>query len=1055
MSPRLSHSVRVVLVLGALLAIQLAIAGRTGPAIQPPSSTAASTAPDPRLDWWREARFGLFIHWGLYAVPAGEWNGRTDYGEWIRHSARIPLDVYDRFRDRFNPTKFDPEGWVRLAKQAGMKYIVITTKHHDGFALFDSKVSEFDVMATPFRRDVMKALAEAAAKEGIRICWYYSIMDWHHPDYLPRRDWEATIRPAIGADLDQYVPYMKAQLRELLTAYGPIGVLWFDGQWEGSWTNERGRDLYSYVRSLQPSIIVNNRVGRAGGDFGLNREQGLIGDFGTPEQEVPATGVPGLDWESCMTMNRNWGYNRADKNFKSSAELVRMLADVASKGGNLLLNVGPTEDGEFPPESVTRLREIGAWMDANGESIHGTQASPFPLLAWGRATERPLGAGATRLYLHVFDWPRDGVLEVPGLLNDPRTAHLLADRSKAPLAVTRREDALRISLPAGPPPDPIDTVVVLEVSGRPDVTVPPSIAAETPIFVDGIDVAITSNRARVEIRYTTDGSEPTSGSPVARGPVRLRQTATVKARAFRGSRAVSPTSEGTFTRVSPRRAEQAPDVAPGLLFDVVEGEFKELPDFVEASIVKSGSIAGIDPTPRTREAGWAIRLRGFIKVPSTGVYRFHVRSDDGSRLWIGDQLIVDNDGLHSSREATGVVALGAGLHRVTVSMFELSGGFELGVGWSGPGIATQPVPASAWFRPADKRRAQASDGFGAGPATRFADLALACIHKEYPNKIAHVLSSDADVKPPRELTPAFYGCYDWHSSVHGHWLLVRLARTFPDAPFTKAARQAVAESLTPEHVAVEVAYMNGAGRTSFERPYGLAWLLQLAAELREWNDPQARTLASTVRPLEEAATRRLKDWLPKLARPIRIGEHDQTAFAFGLILDWARTSHDTATSDLLTKRIEEFYLLDRNCPIAYEPSGQDFLSPCLAEADLMRRILPPARFADWLRAFLPGIPADGSARWIEPAIVTDPTDPKLAHLDGLNLSRAWMLDGIVFGLPPSDPRRPALQAMALKHRAAGLASVTGAHYEGGHWLGSFAVYLSSGRGLGSGDAKQP
>lgn len=337
--------------------------------------------------------------------------------------------------------------------------------------------------------------------------------------------------------------------------------------------------------------------------------------------------------------------------------------------------------------------------------------------------------------------------------------------------------------------------------------------------------------------------------------------------------------------------------------------------------------------------------------------------------------------------------------------------------------------------------------FGVEAATRFADLALACVHREYPNKIAHVMSGDADVRPPRELTPAFYGCYDWHSAVHGHWLLVRLARIHPEAPFAERARNAVAMSLTPANIDAEVRYLSAPGRVSFERPYGLAWLLQLAAELREWDDPQAREWSATLKPLEARAADRLREWLPKLSRPIREGEHDQTAFAFGLILDWARKAEDRAMEQLLTERVEAFYGKDRRGPLAYEPSGQDFLSPCLAEADLMRRILPPARFATWLRGFLPEIPSDGSTKWLEPAVVTDPSDPKLAHLDGLNLSRAWMLEGIISGLPPADKRLRSLQATARLHREAGLRAVTGAHYEGGHWLGSFAVYLVTGRGL--------
>jgi hypothetical protein len=308
------------------------------------------------------------------------------------------------------------------------------------------------------------------------------------------------------------------------------------------------------------------------------------------------------------------------------------------------------------------------------------------------------------------------------------------------------------------------------------------------------------------------------------------------------------------------------------------------------------------------------------------------------------------------------------------------------------------------------------------------------------------MSGDADARPPRELTPAFYGCYDWHSAVHGHWLLARLARTFPEAPFAPRARAALAQSLTPANIEAEVRYLGGPGRVSFERPYGLAWLLQLGAELREWEDPQAREWAATLRPLEERAAARIREWVPKLSRPIRGGEHDQTAFAFGLILDWARRA-DPAMEQLLKERVEVFYGKDRRCPLSYEPSGHDFLSPCLAEADLMRRILPPARFATWLRGFLPEIPSDGSTAWLEPAVVTDPTDPKLAHLDGLNLSRAWMLEGIASGLPPKDKRLGSIRATARSHREAGLRAVTGEHYEGGHWLGSFAVYLVTGRGL--------
>jgi hypothetical protein len=343
-------------------------------------------------------------------------------------------------------------------------------------------------------------------------------------------------------------------------------------------------------------------------------------------------------------------------------------------------------------------------------------------------------------------------------------------------------------------------------------------------------------------------------------------------------------------------------------------------------------------------------------------------------------------------------------------------------------------------------RAQQPATLDVAAAQRFANLALACVHKEYPNKIAHVLNSPEDIKGPRALTPAFYGCYDWHSSVHGHWLLARLVRTFPAAPFAGPALAALKANITPANIAGEVAYLNGKGRETFERPYGLAWLLQLAAELREMQTPEAAALASALKPLEAAVVARLKAWLPKLAYSIREGEHPQTAFSFGLILDYAR-GHDPDLAAMVTTKVREFHLNDRDCPIGYEPSGQDFLSPCIAEADVMRRVLPPAEFAAWLTKFLPRLPSTNSGAWLPIGVVTDKSDGKLAHLDGLNLSRAWMLEGIASGLPADDRRRRALMAAAATHAASGLAAVTGEHYEGGHWLGSFATYLTTRRGI--------
>lgn len=334
----------------------------------------------------------------------------------------------------------------------------------------------------------------------------------------------------------------------------------------------------------------------------------------------------------------------------------------------------------------------------------------------------------------------------------------------------------------------------------------------------------------------------------------------------------------------------------------------------------------------------------------------------------------------------------------------------------------------------------------AASVDRFAALALSCVHQEYPNKIGHVLASDEDVGPPRELTPTFYGCFDWHSSVHGHWLLARLSRLNPEAEFAPTAIAALEKSFTAEKVAAEVRYLEGEGRATFERPYGLAWLLCLADELHSWPDEKAQEWSKNLAPLEKIAADRFRSWLPKLHYAIRTGEHSQTAFAFGLVYDWAETTADDQMAELIASTARRFYLDDVSCPLSYEPSGQDFLSPCIAEADLMRRVLAPEDFGAWLTRFLPQIPATPTSDWLPIGVVTDRTDGKLAHLDGLNISRAWMLEGIAAGLPENDPRRPALRAAAEVHRASGLASVTGEHYEGGHWLGSFAAYLVTGKG---------
>jgi alpha-L-fucosidase len=429
------------------------------------SASGQAEARNVRMDWWREARFGMFIHWGLYSVAAGEWDGKPTKGagEWIMNDMKIPLSQYAKLVPQFNPVKFDARAWARTAREAGMKYIVITSKHHEGFGMFHSSLTDWCISSTPSQRDPLKELAEACKKEGIKLGFYYSIMDWHHPDYAPRKSWNDI--DTAAPDFDRYNTYMKDQLKELLTGYGPVAVLWFDGQWEPTWNDERGADLYKYVRSFQPNLIVNNRVGNGRGRQPGQRE---LGDYGTPEQTIPANGLgEGVDWETCMTMNDTWGFKESDNDWKPTQTLVRNLIDCASKGGNYLLNVGPTGEGLIPEASVARLKEVGRWMNVNGEAVYGTTASPFSrLLPWGRCTKKVSG-DTTTLYLHVFNWPDDGELLLPGLKNKAKGAWLLTDPKKH-LSTRKVEDGLVIAIPKSAP-DAISSTLLLRLAGAPEV----------------------------------------------------------------------------------------------------------------------------------------------------------------------------------------------------------------------------------------------------------------------------------------------------------------------------------------------------------------------------------------------------------------------------------------------------------------------------------------------------------------------------------------------------------------------------------------------------------
>jgi alpha-L-fucosidase len=421
---------------------------------------------DERMEWWRQARFGMFIHWGIYSVPAGEWKGKKipSAGEWIMQTAQIPVSEYEQLAKQFNPVKFDAEQWVQIAKNAGMKYIVITSKHHDGFCMWDTKYTDYDMVdATPFKRDVLGELSKACRRNGIKMCFYHSIMDWHHPDaqapFYPNYNDTSKSNP----NFDRYVEYyMKGEIKELVQKYGPLGILWFDGEWVKDWSREMGWNMYDYCLSLQPDIIVNNRVGNGReGMRGLSKSSEFAGDYGTPEQEIPAKGLPGLDWETCMTMNDTWGYKSDDNNWKSSEDLLHKLVDIASKGGNFLLNVGPTSEGLIPAPSVERLAAIGKWMKVNSESIYATTASPLGEVPWGRCTARP-----GKLYLHVFDWPANGKLEVSGLKNNVQKAYLLADKKEAKLPVESQGNQKVIVTVPSKAPDSVDTVIVLQINSK-------------------------------------------------------------------------------------------------------------------------------------------------------------------------------------------------------------------------------------------------------------------------------------------------------------------------------------------------------------------------------------------------------------------------------------------------------------------------------------------------------------------------------------------------------------------------------------------------------------
>ncbi len=446
----------------------------------------AQESRDARMKWWREARFGMFVHWGLYSGLAGTWEGKpvgTKGGmEWIQQRVRADTDTYAKKAiPLFKPRPEFAREWAMLAREAGCRYVVFTSKHHEGFALHDSKVGDYNAGAV-LRRDLVKEIVEALRAEGLKVGFYHSVIDWHHDQYayelskqLPH-PLKGKPYPNGQRDHARYVDYLHAQVNELVSNYGTIDILWWDYssqdfQGDLAW---RSSDLMKLVRDKQPAIIMNNRLFRVpeAGFTGMGTDSisakldPKYGDFITPEQHIPATGMPGVDWETCMTMNTTWGYSEHDHAWKSEQTLIRNLIDIASKGGNYLLNIGPKGDGSVPAESVKSMRAIGAWMKINGQSIYATTASPFAKLDWGRCTQQKLDGGNTRLYLHVFDWPKDGKLVLPALANKPLKAVLLADGRTLPVSAAGGQVVVAVTAES---PDQIATVIALEIEGSPTI----------------------------------------------------------------------------------------------------------------------------------------------------------------------------------------------------------------------------------------------------------------------------------------------------------------------------------------------------------------------------------------------------------------------------------------------------------------------------------------------------------------------------------------------------------------------------------------------------------
>lgn len=636
-------------------------------------SQTHSALPGNKMAWWKEAKFGMFIHWGLYSLPAGTWQGKQmnrAYGsEWLLNILRVPIADYKQLATQFNPTQFDAERIVITAKAAGMKYIVFTAKHCDGFAMFAS-ANPFNIVdATPYKKDVVKMMADACKKHHMPFGVYYSqAQDWLHPGGgAYEKKWDR----AQEGSFSQFIEKVSLpQVKEIVAAYQPK-FIWFDTPAE--MTPALAKKFTDYLAAY-PNLLFNDRLGG-----------GVPGDWSTPEQYIPEAGMPGKNWESCMTINGTWGYNANDHQWKPTETLIRNLIDIASKGGNYLLNIGPDATGTVPAPSVERLLAMGKWLKVNGEAIYGTAASPFAEVKWGKITQKAVG-GSTKLYLHVYRHPQNEPLVLSGLTNRIIKAYPLAQpNQKIPLRKQAADVLLNVSSVT---PTDYATVVVVEIEGKPEVVQAPTIHATATSFIHQLPLTI---KAKGEVHYTTDGSLPNAASPVAKDSLWLLPNTSfvLKAQVFEQQKPVSGIAEQPFTKVTP--LQPVIKQKQGLQYAYYEGEWNQLPDFSTMKALHSGVAETIGTEMKKREKQFGMVFSGYLKITQTNIYTWFLSSDDGSCLLIDDQVVIANDGLHGMEDKTVELPLAEGLHTFKLCYFQQEGGSGLQLHWQPLGAARSAI----------------------------------------------------------------------------------------------------------------------------------------------------------------------------------------------------------------------------------------------------------------------------------------------------------------------------------------------------------------------------